>query len=145
MIDFNCIVICGKVDEIELAEVGDVEKKPYTRLKICVARKTSRGMDFTRFNVRAYGDIGADMYQRVKKDDRILVEGPVHSYAYLGDDRQLRSVMMVYANKWMPDQIKKEIEGLEDTVINGRKKKDPLKDGYGDNTEMLFGGGQGQA
>lgn len=139
MNDFNCAVICGKVEGIELAEVGDVEKKPYTRFKLVVRRKTPKGYDFSKFSIRAYGEVGADIYQRVKDGDRILVEGPVHSFAYLGDDRKMRAVTMIYANKWMPDQIKKEIDALEDTAVNG-KKKNTVKDGYGDNTEMLFGG-----
>ena len=139
MNDFNCAVICGKVEAIELSEVGDVEKKPYTRFRLIVRRKSPKGYDYTKFSVRAYNEIGADIYQRVKEGDRILVEGPIHTFAYLGDDRKMRAVAMIYANKWMPDPIKKEIDALEDTAING-KKKSADKDGYGDNAEMLFGG-----
>lgn len=141
MNDFNCVVICGKVETgPAIVEMGNVEKQPYTRLKILVSRKTSKGMDFKRFDVRAYNEIGSDIMQRVKTGDRILVEGPVTAYAYTGDDGKVYAVAMIYANKWMPDPFKKEIDALEDTAINGKKKKDPVKDGYGDNMEMLFGG-----
>lgn len=141
MNDFNCAVICGKVESgPALVEVGDVEKKPYTRLKLLVCRKKAKGMDFKRFDIRAYGETGAEMMQRVKTGDRIMVVGPVSTYGYIGDDKKVYAVPLIYVTKWMPDQIKKEMDALEDTALNGRKKNEPDWDGYGDNMEMLFGG-----
>lgn len=138
MNDYNRVVLCGEVKYgPTLVNLGDVEKKPHTKLMLSVKRGNRQSSNRNYFDVRGYGDIGTDMYQNIKNGDRIIVEGPVSAYAYKGKDNTLKAISIVYAFKWMHDPVSSAVKAAEEAAM-GNKQNKPTSEGYGDNAEMLF-------
>lgn len=136
MNDYNCAVELGTVRfGPTLVDVGDINKKAHTRLTLNVKRPGKKQKAV--FDVRAYGEMGNDIYQNVKNGDRILVEGPVYASGYTGQDGQPKASLFLYVWKWMPDPVSTEMKSMENNATNGGKTETAVEE-FGDNDEMLF-------
>lgn len=115
---YNRIILCGKVLLEPTIRTGK-NGKNFVASRIGFKKGTNKNVQYTNFNLAAYGESGNELLEKVKVGDFICVIGTLSASGYKSAKEETGVNLNVMVTKWQMEPATEMAKQAEKEMLEG--------------------------